>query len=257
MKCIYLFLAITLGCFFTATAQSRVVDMALTTEYPLGGIVFVSANQPDGDSAIMKNHVKFKIKNLGPDDIYDTDTVNVRLGGFFGGIASFPANVFSLGIPAGDSLWLMTGSLVWEYEPLGATSSGNFIRVMCDSLWMTDVSGIVINDPDLSNNHNCQNVDVHVWFLDVANVNEIKGFSLYPNPAANRLNLESIFNNAKNANVVVRDVVGKVVLTKNLGTNLNGVQRFILDVSNFTTGIYVIDLNVDGKRVTRQIQVQK
>ena len=80
---------------------------------------------------------------------------------------------------------------------------------------------------------------------------------MYPNPAATQLNMVSTFNNAKNANIIIRDIVGKTVLTKNLGTDLNGQQTFALDISNFVTGMYVIELNVDGNRITRQIQVQK
>ena len=254
MKHVYLLMTLALG-FSTAAFAQRSVDMALIPIYPAGGVVLVSENETPAmqEWASRQNNVNFEFKNLGLDDILIDDTLILGSPLFneymhIGAIS---------GISVSSSAFWGGHNLVLTYEATGVTSSQTTTRIVCDTLWVVDINGDVVFDPDLSNNHNCTNVTFDVWFLDVADVNKVNGFSLFPNPAATQLNVVSTFNNAKVANVVIRDIVGKTVFTQNLGTNLNGQQTFALDISNFVTGMYVIELNVDGNRTTRQIQVRK
>ena len=257
MKKLYLLIILALG-ITAAKAQTRSVDMALILTYPTGGLVVVSENEipVKQAEAWQNNDVGIELKNLGPDDIYPSDSAIVGLPDY-NEFLPLSLSPLSSNIEPTVSIYKAWEKIPLTYEPASLTSSQITIAQACDTLWMVDANGDVLFDPDLSNNHTCNNITFHGWFLDVADVNSTNGFSLYPNPAATTLNLVSTFNNAKNATVVIRDVVGKTVFTQNLGTNLNGRQSFILDISNFVTGMYVIDLNVDGKRVTRQIQVQK
>lgn len=196
------------------------------------------------------------VENLGPDDIDISDSAVVGLPAYALYLGS-DLSATNGGIPMNVQVYAHFLNVPLTYEPTGITSSQITVQQLCDTLWMLDANGDVIFDPDLSNNHTCNSVSVNVWYLDVANVNKVNGFSMYPNPVATQLNVVSTFNNAKNATVVIRDVVGKTILTQNLGNDLNGQQTFALDISNFVTGMYVIELNVDGNRITRQIQVQK
>ena len=256
MKRIYLLMTLALGLSTAAQAQ-RSVDMQLISTYPTGGLVLVSTDEdPDMQADAWKvNDIAFEFKNNGPDDVVVDDTVKL---GFvlFQQIVSL--NVAGInGITAGNSGFWGVDDIDFIYNADNITESGASTEQICDTLWLVDVNSAVVPDPSIANNQNCQTVTFNSWFLNVNDVNSANGFSLFPNPAATKLNLLSTFNNAKNANVVIRDVVGKTVFTQNLGTNLNGQQSFVLDISNFVTGMYVIELNVDGNRITRQIQVQK
>lgn len=257
MKHVYLLMTLALG-FSTIAFAQRTADMRLITTYPPSGLVVVSANEdPDKQAAAwQQNDVQFAIKNLGPDDIIADDTAIAAFPDF--GMIGEHINLAGInGIAVNDEVFLNIQGLPLVYEPAGITSSQVTVQQLCDTLWMVDANGDVIFDPDLSNNHTCNGVSVNVWYLDVSSVNKINGFSMDPNPAATQLNVVSTFNNARNASIIIRDIVGKTVLTKNLGYNLNGQQTFALDISNFVTGMYVIELNIDGNRITRQIQVQK
>ncbi len=256
MKRIYLLMTLALG-FSTAAFAQRSVDMQMTQTYPTGGFVSVSEDEdPDMQTdAWAGNDFSIGIKNLGPDVINGDDTAIVGLAIFGQYVHGSLAGVN--GIAVGDEVFLNYADLGFTYDPDQITNSQANTESLCDSLYMVDVAGAVIADPVIANNHNCASVTFNIWFLNVNDVNKANGFSMYPNPAATKLNLVSTFNNAKNANVIIRDVVGKTVFTQNLGTNLNGKQTFALDISNFVTGMYVIELNVDGNRITRQIQVQK
>jgi hypothetical protein len=246
MKCIYLFFYLLLASVTSATAQN--VDMQLSQTYPMDGFVMISVKESPANQtkACAHNDYYFSIKNLGPDNIGPNDSA----------VFGFPMfNLWSRyslsrigGLALGSELFQHVENIKMTYESLGLTESGISVQNVCDTLWMVDANGDVIYDPDLSNNHICNDVSLSTWFLDVADINKTNGFSMYPNPAATQLNLVSTFNNAKVVNVVIRDMIGKTILTQNLGTNLNGQQTFGLDISNLIIGNYVIELNVDGSR---------
>ncbi len=155
MKHVYLLMTLALG-FSTAAFAQRSVDMELITMYPTGGLVFISANEPLGmqEAASQNNDMSIKLKNLGPDGINDDDTALV---GAFGQFLRLSFGGGS-GIPVGEEVFFNFTDIVLTYEPTGATSSQMTVTQFCDTLWMIDPTGAVIADPDLSNNHNCNNV---------------------------------------------------------------------------------------------------
>ena len=82
--------------------------------------------------------------------------------------------------------------------------------------------------------------NVYFYKEATANVenNELLGFSMYPNPASNRLNI-SAKETIKNAQIF--NILGKNVMN----INVNATKASI-DVSNLTSGIYLIKYNVNG-----------
>lgn len=76
-------------------------------------------------------------------------------------------------------------------------------------------------------------VDELTNFIDVV---------LYPNPANNQLNIKGLPNG--NTNIVITDVTGKIILTTNASL------QTVLDISNFSSGIYFIQLNNDATTET-------
>ncbi|PQJ81545.1 T9SS type A sorting domain-containing protein [Polaribacter glomeratus] len=69
--------------------------------------------------------------------------------------------------------------------------------------------------------------------------NELLGFSMYPNPSSDRLNI-SAKENIQNAQIF--NVIGKNVMN----VNVNDTKASI-DISNLSSGIYLIKYNVNGK----------
>lgn len=260
MKRIYLLMTLALGISTAANAQ---MDIALTTTPPAGGVVFVS---PDGDAtenaaASINNIYGFTVKNTGTMDIPADDTMFVRIN--LVGWAIFPVGDWTSGAPlaVGDSIPLQFG---------GPGGVGGFVRDdvnfdeisaednidLCDSSFLVENGGAIVSEITLANNTSCHNILLHFWALDV-NAVLATPFNIYPNPAANQLNVTSTFNGAKNANVIIRDVVGKTVISQNLGSNISGVQTFSIDINNLSNGMYVVELNVDGQKQVKQIAVSK
>ncbi len=75
--------------------------------------------------------------------------------------------------------------------------------------------------------------------------NEIEGFSYYPNPANNVINLNAQDNIER---VSIYNILGQKVVDQNI--NATSTQ---LDVANLTTGTYLMEVSVDGKSATYKI----
>jgi len=72
---------------------------------------------------------------------------------------------------------------------------------------------------------------------------EVKSISIYPNPAQSEINFKTNINLNDNANYSIIDISGKVVI--------NGiVANKKVDVSNLTTGLYFVSLDVNGIKQT-------
>ncbi len=68
--------------------------------------------------------------------------------------------------------------------------------------------------------------------------NEINLTSIFPNPANDRLNIQS--NQANINSIEVFDVLGKQIIIKG---NLNNSTNYIVDISNLKTGFYFVKVN--------------
>jgi copper chaperone CopZ len=54
----------------------------------------------------------------------------------------------------------------------------------------------------------------------------------------------------------VTDLSGKVVYTTDLGT-VNGTQDVQVNTSSFTSGVYMVNVSVDGAVTTQKLVVRK
>lgn len=72
-----------------------------------------------------------------------------------------------------------------------------------------------------------------------------KAVSIYPNPASDFANVDLSALNFKNAEVKIYEASGKIVLSKSY-SNEHKIIR--LDVSHFKSGLYIININLDGEK---------
>ncbi|MFA6152863.1 MAG: T9SS type A sorting domain-containing protein [Chitinophagaceae bacterium] len=79
----------------------------------------------------------------------------------------------------------------------------------------------------------------------------------YPNPAANQLSFEYNFLTNEKATATIMDAAGRTVLVKEFENNNIGNQRFDLDITSVSSGMYFLKLNVGEKSMTTKFNVQK
>jgi len=92
-----------------------------------------------------------------------------------------------------------------------------------------------------------------------ANVAELTndfGMSVYPNPTNTNTTVSFDLNNEASAVINVTDLSGKVVFTSALGT-VNGTQNITIDTQSLTSGVYMVNLSVDGAVSTQKLIVRK
>ena len=79
-----------------------------------------------------------------------------------------------------------------------------------------------------------------------------------PNPAVSSTRVNFELKNAGTVAYEVRDITGKLITFKNMGTFANGKNSFELNVSDFTAGNYQVSLVVDGANMfTKTLSVTK
>jgi hypothetical protein len=79
------------------------------------------------------------------------------------------------------------------------------------------------------------------------NVNGNSEISIYPNPATSNFTI----NNARNANVKVVDMMGRVVLSQKVANNSE-----MISTSNLNQGVYVVEINNNGKVSNQKLVIK-
>jgi len=89
----------------------------------------------------------------------------------------------------------------------------------------------------------------------VKTVTSTEGLNVYPNPTTGALNIQWANQSIGNANVVVTDVLGRVV--NNSILNINAVSgQSKLDLSNLKAGIYTLSIKSDNICYTSKLQLE-
>ena len=81
----------------------------------------------------------------------------------------------------------------------------------------------------------------------------IRSVNVYPNPASDKVTIDIINSSKSDANSYkIIDVLGNVIENKNIGM-LPGNYSEKVDISNYSKGIYFIELIQDGVKTTKKI----
>ena len=79
---------------------------------------------------------------------------------------------------------------------------------------------------------------------------DFNGFSMYPNPAKDVLNIQ--LNNISNAYLSVYDIQGKLVLDRIISQE----QNVALNVSDLQSGMYFVKLNTGTKEIVKKLIIE-
>ena len=81
--------------------------------------------------------------------------------------------------------------------------------------------------------------------------------NIFPNPANQTVNIQYTMENNENVTIKMMDAVGKTIQTENINSVAAGNHIQMIDVSNFSTGIYYIQLVTGENTVTQKINIVK
>ena len=236
-----------------------------------GGVLSTSA-KVTFNQAVTANHNVSII--LTEDGVTGTGTGWNQVSGAYsgggqgpmGGFEYFPTSVPSEWWPYGHVGRALIGGyaglngVVGDFE-VGSAPSVYFEDFTMDASWNTDNMHIIAVLTDAAGrvvNVVSEKYNDAIAAGNVVSIEEILPadfVKLYPNPADN---IANIAINLENSSRVVADVVdnlGRKVASQNFG-DIQGVNTLRLDVSNLTTGSYIVQLRVKDKLVIKKLSVR-
>lgn len=86
--------------------------------------------------------------------------------------------------------------------------------------------------------------------------NNISDISVYPNPFTNIANVNFTVDGNKEVTVDVFNTVGQKVISNDLGT-VSGLQNVQIDGTNLESGMYLINITMDGEVTTKKVSLTK
>lgn len=92
---------------------------------------------------------------------------------------------------------------------------------------------------------------------ELANLNGIDVKQNVPNPASNSTMIELFLVSPRTVSFEVRDLAGRLIEQRDMGTLPSGETRVELNVSDYNAGIYNYTFVVDGVRLTKKMMVTK
>lgn len=90
----------------------------------------------------------------------------------------------------------------------------------------------------------------------IDNLNNV-ALNLYPNPTNGSLNFSQTFNGATEAVANVYDITGKVIMTKDFGTQFAGTKAFQMNVADLPAGTYTLEFITNENRGVSKFTVTK
>jgi|GEM_PF-3124465 hypothetical protein len=163
---------------------------------------------------------------------------------------TYPTNVASISWDWGDATSPTTASYPTHIYSVAGTYS------IC--VTVTDVNGCsstYCQDDAVSRlgNNSAQSTLVYINILNPAttSINQLSNnnaINIYPNPAQNNFTIETSSNEKQTVSVF--DITGKLVLSQTINGKTN------IDISNFTNGVYFIQVQTNTNVITKKIIVQ-
>ncbi len=151
----------------------------------------------------------------------------------------------------GDPASLPTGNVpVGVYPYTFSAAPSNII----DNLEKAHAIVMVIN-ADNGEILNAYKAPITGGGVGIAELENEYDLNLYPNPTSNVVNVAFNIQSAANASISIVDALGNVVVASEAVSLDGGSQNVTFDTSLLSSGLYFVNLNVDGKVTTQRLSV--
>jgi hypothetical protein len=94
---------------------------------------------------------------------------------------------------------------------------------------------------------NVSDTCIYYVFNNVKDENSLNYFSLYPNPANDKITVKYLLNKEVNAQLIISDVLGNIVYSESLKGSSGNIQ---IETSLFSKGVYVCQLVSENKTIS-------
>ena len=138
----------------------------------------------------------------------------------------------------------------WINPNLATFSSTTPPTLTATTTAIADLGGFVLRQDGLTSTPSIKVDELKIsnvatdFTLSASTFTQINGLKMYPNTAKNNLYIET--TNNSDIKVTITNMLGKEVLTTKVINNS-------INISNLTTGIYIVKITEEGKTVTRKL----
>lgn len=217
-------------------AQQRKCDMEVTLTSPAEGAVI---------NAFAQYNVTVSIKNNGPDNLVQGDTIYYNISPMFA--LSLKPFYLTQDIASGASATMTLESPINNNQNDVDETAPYCVKIVSNA----EHKGAFIDTTVTTNNTDCNSVTLRpsgsgTAIKDVVAVTERLDF--YPNPAQNNIRIKFESTKAASVNLVIRDVTGRILQEQNFG-RVNGQSTFPLAISSLSKGLYLIELRTEDRKI--------
>jgi len=225
-------------CFITFANAQRHADIQVTGVNPTGT---VKSNSPF--------NLDCKIKNLGPDDIKASDTINCYL-------VLGTTIYLSYGKQVLNTTWAVNEekqiSVLTNFS-ITASFQGP-LQICTYGLLFNRSATDSISDLVSSNNAGCNTVTFQ-WSTGLNNPGNfiMDAISVYPNPVVNETKISYSLNQTSNIRISVKDITGREIMMVENGMQSAGLYEKQVDLSALNPGIYMVEYAAGDKVYTSKL----
>ncbi len=87
--------------------------------------------------------------------------------------------------------------------------------------------------------------------------NNINFAEIFPNPIKDKANISFNLDKPENIKIIISDMLGHMVITKDLGLVSVGKNNYKIDIGNIKSGIYIVEINSGKESIIRKISIIK
>ena len=144
-------------------------------------------------------------------------------------------------VQVGDTLFANPGAVSYQWYYNGLQIPGG-----TDYFYVSVLNGdynVVATDI-----HGCEVEAVIFNVVGIKSIDNFPGVEIYPNPVTDELVIRmpgsSALKNSSTSSIVIYDVLGEAIFSTSLQP---GTEQLIVKVGDYSTGLYYLEVNLDGK----------
>ena len=231
--------------FTIVNGQGRKVDLAVSS---IGSPERIAQGMPIAFAFTVKNGGSDKLK--AGDSIFYQLVINKQIAIPSG---SFFAYVLTAGVDSGATANISGNINVNLNIPSSFTSTfcvGAFaINRSDDSIKFEEAS-------TTADNFTCRDTRFGDWDAGVSDISNLTALTVYPNPANSQFYISYTTEKAADVTIRLMDLTGRDVMPAAKQRQQAGANVETINTSNLAAGVYIYQVNLDGRSQTGKITVE-
>ncbi len=164
---------------------------------------------------------------------YDHVARTLSTGSILGDVGSLPASPVPLGTHS------------YTFAPVPVNTFNDLRKVHAVVMIVNAATGEIMNAGKSSS----------IATVSLSELDQVSDYSVFPNPSAGKVNITFNLLNEANVSVQLTDALGNVVYTEEASAMPAGEHAASFNGTNLASGMYFVNLNVNGQIITKRLTI--